>query len=301
VHELDEAVAAVLASRRYRSLHPPFVRRVAAAEATGARSPADLVKRTKRALHQIFGAYLPTPPRYDRLLAELRSTATDADARAVLRRAMAQHASTRERLDHLEPLYSALASRLGTPRSLLDVACGLQPLALPWWGLPPTTEIHAWDIDTALVAFVGACLDHLGYTAHATPVDLLAVPAWPSTEVALVLKTLPCLEQQSPGAGAALLAAIPAPRLVVSFPTRSLGGRAKGMGATYARGFEALLAAHGWSADAFEVGPELVYVVSRPDRERSPGAGAADGPGTRDGPAAVDGAATAGPGVPSTS
>jgi 16S rRNA (guanine(1405)-N(7))-methyltransferase len=285
----DDVVAAVLASRRYRSLHPPFVRRVAVAEAAGARSQAELVKRTKRALHQIFGAYLPTPPRYDRLLAELRAAETETDVRTVLRRAMAQHASTRERLDHLEPFYAALAERVGTPRSILDVACGLQPLALPWWGLPAGAEIHAWDIDTALVGFVGACLEPLGFTARAAAVDLLAVPAWPLTEVALVLKTLPCLEQQAPGAGEALLAAIPAPRLVVSFPTRSLGGRHKGMGGTYARRFEALLGARGWSADAFEAGPELVYVVSR-------------GPGdhaSRDGSAA-GGAGPAAPAVPSS-
>jgi 16S rRNA (guanine(1405)-N(7))-methyltransferase len=278
---LDDAVTAVLASRRYRTLHPPFVRRVAAAQAPHARTEAELVKRTKRALHQIFGAYLPTPPRYDRWLASLRAAAAGDDARAVLRRAMAEHASTRERLDHLEALHAALARRVGTPRSLLDVACGLEPLALPWWGLPAGAEVHAWDVDTALVGFVGAALEHLGYAARAAAVDVLEPPAaWPTTEVALVLKTLPCLEQQAPGAGAALLAAIPAPTLVVSFPTRSLGGRAKGMGATYARGFEALLAARGWAADAFEVGPELVYVVSR-------------------GPGVPEGAGPAGPAVPS--
>lgn len=293
--EEDDVVAAVLASRRYRSLHPPLVRRVAQGEAQGARSPAELVKRTKRALHQIFGAYLPTPPRYERLHAELHAAGSGADARAVLRRAMAQHASTRERLDHLDAFYAALAAHVGTPRSVLDVACGLQPLALPWWGLPAAAEIHAWDIDTALVGFVGACLHHLGFTAHAAAVDLLAVPAWPVTEVALVLKTLPCLEQQAPGAGQALLAAIPAPRIVVSFPTRSLGGRAKGMAGSYARGFEALLSARGWSAVSFEVGPELVYVVSRPRADRSDGAD----PDART--TILQGAAAADPGVPSTS
>jgi 16S rRNA (guanine(1405)-N(7))-methyltransferase len=262
---LAEVVAAVLASRRYRTVHPPLVLRVARAQAAAASgSPAELVKRTKRALHQIFGAYLPKPPRYDRLLAELLAASSDTDARTVLRRAMAQHASTRERLDHLEPFYAAIASHVGTPSSVLDVACGLGPLASPWWGLPASTEYHAWDIDVTLVAFVGACLGHLGLRPHAAAVDLLAVPQWPKTEVALVLKTLPCLEQQQPGAGEALLAAIPAPRLLVSFPTRSLGGRAKGMAGTYARRFEALLSARGWTAEAFEIGPELVYCVAKP-------------------------------------
>lgn len=264
--DLDEVVAAVLSSRRYRGVDPAVVRRLARRYGPADVRPAEAIKRTKRALHQIFGAYLPQPPRYARILAALTAAPDEPGRRQVLRGAMAQHASTRERLDHLEAFAAGLTARLGVPGSVLDVACGLQPLASPWW-LRPGVEYHAWDIDRDLVAFVGAGLEHLGLLPHVATVDLLAAPAWPRTEVALVLKTLPCLEQQQAGASDALLDAIPAPRLVVSFPTRSLGGRAKGMGRTYAQGFEARLASRGWSADRFEVGPELVYVVERSDRE----------------------------------
>lgn len=261
---LDEVVRAVSASKRYRSVHEATVRRIATEQlaASGGRG-ADAIKRTKRALHQIFGAYLPKPPRYARLLTRLQEAESEDERREALRQAMAQHASTRERLDHLEAFYEALRQHVGTPSSVLDLACGLGPLAAPWLGVTTEASYHAWDIDVAMVEFVGQCLSHLGIRANAGAVDLLDVPTWPQTDVALVFKTLPCLEQQRTGASDTLLAAIPAPTLVVSFPTRSLSGRAKGMHATYARGFEALLAAHGWNAESFEVGPELVYVVRR--------------------------------------
>lgn len=262
---LDEVVAAVLSSRRYRTLYPPTVRRMAQVQlsAAGGRV-AEATKRTKRALHQIFGAYVPQPPRYARLLEQLREAPDEAGRRAVLGRAMGQHASTRERLEHLEAFYAGLAEPLGgSPRAVLDVACGLGPLAAPWWGLATGTVIHAWDIDVALVEFVAGCLRELGMEPRAATVDLLDVPSWPRVDVALVLKTLPCLEQQRAGAGEALLAAIDAPRIVVSFPTRSLGGRSKGMRDTYATWFEALLSRRGWDADACTIGPELVYVVRR--------------------------------------
>ncbi len=259
---LEDVVEGVLASRRYRSVHPATIRRLARPHLS--LKPAEALKRTKRALHQIFGAYVPQPPRYARLLAALDEAQGDDARRDVLRRAMAQHASTRERLDHFEAFFGAIGEHIGTPASVLDVACGLQPLACPWWALPPGTPYHAWDIDVALVEFVGACLQRLGMQPSAAAVDLLEVPRWPTTDVALVLKTLPCLEQQQPGASEALLDAIPAPRVVVSFPTRSLGGRAKGMGRTYAQGFEAVLAQRAWSAHCTEVGPELIYVIDRP-------------------------------------
>lgn len=260
---IDEVVAAVLRSRRYRSVSPQTVRRIAAEQLASAGAEAEAIKRTKRALHQIFGAYLPRPPRYERLLAAIEGAETEEDRRDALRRAMAQHASTRERLDHLDTFYGELQPRIGSPASVLDLACGLGPLAVPWLGLPTGAAYHAWDIDVALVDFVGRCLARLGLQPHASTVDLLDVPSWPRTDVALVLKTLPCLEQQVAGASETVLDSIPAPCVVVSFPTRSLSGRAKGMGATYARRFEAMLASRSWSADSFEAGPELVYVVSR--------------------------------------
>lgn len=261
---LDAVVTAVLASRRYRHVHPPLVRRLAtAALHASAGRPAEAVKRTKRALHQIVGAYLPTPPAYARHLAELRAAPDDAAVRAVLRRAMAEHASTRERLPVLEPFAAALGPELGRPRVVLDVACGLLPLLAPWLGWGAGTELHAWDVDVALVGFVDACLRQLGLGSHAAVVDLLDVPAWPRADVALVLKTLPCLEQQRAGAGEALLEAIDAPLVVVSFPTRSLSGRSKGMHESYARGFAALLARRGWDASERVVGTELLYFVRR--------------------------------------
>ncbi len=259
-----QVVAAVRESRRYRSVHPATVERIARAQLVAADGKlGDAVKRSKRALHQVFGAYLPKPPRYARLLADL-TVAPDAQAqRASLRRAMAQHASTRERLDHLDAFYGALAEHLGPTTSVLDLACGLGPLAAPWLNLPSGSAYHAWDIDHAMIEFVGSSLECLGLDPQVGVVDLLDVPRWPQADVALVLKTLPCLEQQRVGASEALLSAIPAPRIVVSFPTRSLGGRAKGMGQTYARRFEELLARLGWTAESFEVGPELTYVVRR--------------------------------------
>src|SRR5687768_12245801 len=58
--------ARVLASRRYRHVDPALVERLAAEEAPKAKNLADAEKRTKRRLHQIFGAYTGQPD-YTRL------------------------------------------------------------------------------------------------------------------------------------------------------------------------------------------------------------------------------------------
>jgi hypothetical protein len=81
--------------------------------------------------------------------------------------------------------------------------------------------------------------------------------------LALVLKTLPTLEQIAKDAGRDLLRALDASYLLVSFPARSLGGRDKRMAAHYAQHFEAVVAAEGWPAERFEFASELAFLVRK--------------------------------------
>jgi 16S rRNA (guanine(1405)-N(7))-methyltransferase len=54
-------------------------------------------------------------------------------------------------------------------------------------------------------------------------------------DVVLLLKTLPCLEQQEKGASLRLLQSLRTRFVVVSFPRGSLGGRDKGMHENYSQ------------------------------------------------------------------
>jgi 16S rRNA (guanine(1405)-N(7))-methyltransferase len=84
-----------------------------------------------------------------------------------------------------------------------------------------------------------------------------------SADVALLLKTIPCLEQVDKQIGPRLLAAIDAPVIVVSYPARSLGGHGKGMVQNYADHFAGLVAERSWQITRFDFPTELVFRVSR--------------------------------------
>lgn len=60
-----------------------------------------------------------------------------------------------------------------------------------------------------------------------------------------------------------LLDAVDAPVVVVSYPSRSLGGHAKGMAETYARHFATLAAGQPWRVTRFDFPTELVYRIER--------------------------------------
>jgi 16S rRNA (guanine(1405)-N(7))-methyltransferase len=284
---LERLVTAVQASAHYRCVAEPLIRRLGERELAKRRSLKEAIKATKNKLHQVAGAYLDEPS-YDAWQAELRTAwgddgaATDApttmEARrqAALRRVMARHASTRERLPILDQFYAQTLAGLGPLRSVLDIACGLNPLALRWLPLADDAEYIACDIYGDMMAFLG------GYfaleTAHGRPGlrglrglaetrDVIAAPPERHADLALILKAIPCLEQIDKAAGERLLRAMRADHLLVSFPAHSLGGRSKGMVEHYEARFHELMEQTGIGARAavtrFSFATELAFLISR--------------------------------------
>jgi 16S rRNA (guanine(1405)-N(7))-methyltransferase len=176
---------------------------------------------------------------------------------------MAAHTSTRERLPILDTFYATTLAGVSPPGVVLDVACGLNPLTRPWMPFPATTELIASDIYADQVAFLNEAMALGGYAGMAEVRDVVYDPPPQTADLALVLKTLPCLETIDKHAPARLLDAIDAPLLLVSFPAQTLGGRRKGMAAHYEARFSDLLAERGWAADRFLFDTELAFLVRK--------------------------------------
>lgn len=261
--DLDRLLAAVQGSVKYRHVAPALITSIGAAELEKGRSWREAVKATKNKLHQVAGAYFPERPAYARHLADLAQAATPAARAEVCRTIMAQHASTRERLPILDRFYATLFADLPPIRSILDLACGLNPLARAWMPLPPDAVYSACDIFQDQVAFLNACFALLETPGEATVCDLLSAVPSQAADVVLLLKTLPCLEQADKGIAPRLLAQIAAPVVFVSYPAQSLGGRAKGMVTNYAAHFAALAEGQPWTVTRFEFPGELVFRIQR--------------------------------------
>ena len=261
----DARDAAPAFGRKYRDLAPELLERVWREACAIERKPADALKRAKRALHQLHSAFVQERE-LDR--AE-RAFESSAEVEALCRAVLACHASTRERLPSLEPLQHELRARIGTPRSVVDLGCGLQPFALPWLGLPRDAPYHARDVDRRMLALVGRLFERVGQAGTTEAIDLIALassdaaPPLPTADVAFLFKLLPTLERQRPGASARLLARLDVRVAVLSFPTRSLGSRAKGMADHYAAFCSELVAGRHWRSTTFVVGHELFCVVEK--------------------------------------
>ena len=249
----------LLASKNYRDICPDTARRVWEECRVKYRKAKDAEKAAREALHGISGAFM-TPQEARQLGYDMQSWQiykTDVG----LDRMLSRHASTRERLplEAMDALYERLFTTTGRPRSVLDLACGINPLYLAARGV----DVTGVDISGSAVEAVNRFGEVYGQPARAVCADLLCPGSIPHEhfDMALLFKLLPLLERQRPGAALDVMRAVNADWLVTSFPTRTLGGRNVGMAAQYSLWMEGHIPPGRSVADRFETDNELFYIL----------------------------------------
>ncbi|MBA2681895.1 MAG: 16S rRNA methyltransferase, partial [Ktedonobacteraceae bacterium] len=253
-------------------------RNVGAQELQKRRNFKEALKATKNKLHQVGGAYFSGHEELERAtnfsgwLAELQHAAQiedQAELRRVSAKIMSNHASIKERITVLDQFYSRLFADLQPIHSVLDLACGLNPLALPWMGLADDVEYYAYDIYEHMMDFLNQYLQLTGRRGQAQACDVLQECPTREVDVALLLKALPCLEQVDKQAAHALLSTINARSIIVSYPVHSLGGRSKGMAMHYETQFRELLHNQAdqngwtWTIKKYSFETELVFLLKK--------------------------------------
>lgn len=256
-----DVVERVRRSARYRDVHSAMLARLAAEELPRSRNVDDAVKRVKRRLHQAVGAFRGAS-RPTALAAAWRGHLQDPELLGACAEAMRAHASTRERLPHLDHFYQRIWAVTDVPRRVLDLGCGLNPLALPWMGIGDATY-EAIDVDERPLATTREFLAIVGQPHRVTLRDLVATATPETADVALLLKLVATLDRQDPTAAVRLVRGLRAAYAVVSFATRSLGGRSGGMERTYRARLARLVTDVGRVSEVREasVASELVFIL----------------------------------------
>jgi len=264
--QVQQLVEAVLASSKYKCIDIGFIEFVGTQELSKHRNLKEAIKATKNKLHQVGGAYQTSTPRYSLWLDELKFAKRSGDEkhfRETCQWIMQHHASTRERLPFLEQFYSTIIAHLPSINSVIDVASGLHPLAIPWMLLHEDVQYFAYDIYEDMIDFLNESLALMPVKGSAEVRDVIHSCPTQKVDVAFILKAIPCLEQVDRSAGLRILEAINADHLVVSFPAHSLGGKHKGMMPNYESRFYKLVAHKSWSIQRFEFPGELAFLVSK--------------------------------------
>lgn len=257
----DGPLEKLLAAKNYRDVCPDTVRRVWNECAGRYKKQKDAEKAAREALHGITGAFM-TPQEARQLAWDMQAwhvNKTDFD----LERMLSRHASTRERLplSDMDAMYARIFAATGRPRSVLDLACGINPIYLGARGIAAAGV----DISGSAVYAVNCFHENYGMPVSAVCADLLCPGAIPGAraDLALLFKLLPLLERQETGGAVRVMQAVNARYLAVSFPTRTLGGRSVGMAGNYARWMDEHLPRDMAVADRFETRNELFYIIMK--------------------------------------
>ncbi len=267
---VEAVVAAVKQSKKYRDTSEETIRLLAVEAVVEHKKPKPAEKAVRKRLHSIMAPYLGDPD-YNaaaQLLTDVFVGGNAAAIRAACRDLMYAHLSTRERLPLLDVFYRDIFAVTGPPRRLLDLACGLNPLAFPWMDLPATgTDFIAYDIHEPRIDFLNHYFILQGLPPLAFLKDLAAEPPAESGDVALFLKEMPRFERNYPGHGRALLEALDVRWLVVSFPTISTHG-GRNLTNRYREFFYQIVDGADWPVTELLFDTELVFCAEKGDTHR---------------------------------
>jgi 16S rRNA (guanine(1405)-N(7))-methyltransferase len=189
------------------------------------------VKAAKKKLHQVYGAYFDAfqPGKIQKQLNKISSEPDTESLETIAREIMKSHTSTSERIFFMEQFYPDLFKRIEKPKKILDLACGLHPFAVLWMDLEQDVQYYAYDIDTRLITLVNTFFGYMSRSYNAQCWDILVSIPEIEADVVFLLKALPCVEQQEKGAGETIITSLNAKYIVISFPSKSLTGKGKGM------------------------------------------------------------------------
>ena len=233
--DLNALIAELRSLRKYRDLDLPeeTVRDLLIQELPHYRSERDALKAVRQKLHNIVAPYLGDP---DYTAAEAQLVTAQTAGPEALRTACAEimgaHASTRERVPLLGEFYPRLFGLTGRPRVILDLACGLHPLGLPWMGLPQLAEHR----------------------------DILVNPPQIEADVAFFFKEAHRFEQRQRGCNRAFWQALRARWLVVSLPAADLTGH-HSLADKHRQLVYETIEGLPWEVTEIQVGNELLFCI----------------------------------------
>ena len=245
----EDAIEKLMKSAKYRDVCPDTIRRIYADCERKHKRPKDIEHATRERLHGVTGAYL-----------------TENDNRRALELAKAgewetllhMHASTRERLpiEETDALYARLFATCGCPHTLLDLACGLNPIYLA--ARYPDICVTAADMSGQCLRIINAFCN-----VQTRCCDLVCTGSIPQDryDMALLFKILPLIEREQSGTALHVMRECNAAYLVVSYPTRTLGGRNIGMAQHYDEWMRTHIPDNRLIETSFETSNELFYIL----------------------------------------
>lgn len=261
----DALLRKILASHKYQALAIPeeTVLDLINRNATPGIKERELEKIVRQKLHNIIAPYLEELD-YRWAMTELAAIQkhNDQDLKDYCVRILSAHASTKERIPIMGEFYTKIFEHTGVPGSILDLACGLNPFALPWMALTAETTYHAYDLHKPRIDLINAFFQAVGRPPLAEKRDILVKPPELRADVAFFFKEAHRFEQRRHGCNRAFWQALKVKTIIVSLPSSNLTGShsmLEGQRILVERAVNGL----DWKVTEILVGNEIIFCINK--------------------------------------
>ncbi len=229
-----------------------------------------IIKDIRANLRKVYGLFrIEEEARERKELVALLGKTPSAKHRELVQKILSTHSSTKERIPFYEQLYSRIFQVTGSPATIIDLGCGINPFSIPFMKVQKL-KYSAFDISEDEIDFLQQFFTwwHRQHPSFSGKAEVLDVKHWitithaEKADVCFLFKMTDVLDL---GKGhkvtESVLRNIPARFVVVSFPTKTMSGKV--MNVPRRNWMEWLCKRVGYSFTILEFKNEIFYVIKK--------------------------------------
>ncbi len=254
----DKLVEKIASSKKYARVYDKTVARIVA-DCLKKYEKKQVIKKAKNILHQSWGAF-NSQPNFKELFESIDKTENPKQTALSL---LKLQSSTNERIPILDDFYKKIFDITGLPKTIIDIGSGLNPLTFFWMNLSKNAQYYAFDIDKDQAWFLKSFFNLFKVKQVKASLGDALIDDFPKSDITFFLKVIPLLERQEKGVALKILKKQNSKFLVVSFPTKSISGKQKGMIDFYSKQFQDLIKDQPWKTKRLLFESELVFIIKK--------------------------------------
>ena len=252
LNENEEKICDDALTKKYSGIFRPFALRMCKEKKTDA-------KALKKILYGATTAYFGLNE-YKKAL-KIFSGNSEINESA-LNAILSLHKSSKERLPFVYKFYNFIIENANV-ESVLDIGAGLNPLMI---GLCPNyfnsvKTYTALDVDWRLARINELFFALSGINGKADCLDAISNTPEERATTAYLFKLAPLLERQKKGRAIELMENLRVSYIIITFPSKSLSGREKGMRRFYTENFK--LPKNTEVIAKNEIGNEIIFILKK--------------------------------------
>lgn len=228
----------------------------------------EVLKTIREEIGILYGSYLTSQFSKKELLLEKNILHHEQNPVDIL---LSLHKSSKERLEYYHQIYSKIFSWYQPKKGIADLACGLNPLSYLEIKNYIKHQLHYFvsDLNPKDMVFLQEFFNSQQLSGIATAHDItemkfLEDKSFLECDVVFFFKALDSFENIKKNISKELLEKIPQKRIIVSFPTKSLGSK-KEFKSEKRNWFRNFLKKKEWSYEEFEIENEMFFLIEKND------------------------------------